>query len=187
MALGGPITFQITGYKDSGKTTLITKLIARLNKERCETAVLKHHGHGGEPDFSGSRDSERHFAAGAAATLVEGDGHIQLLAKMPGDEFTSVPSMLGVLRFFNPDIILIEGYKHDIYPKAVLLRTEEDLPLLKELTNIQAIIAWPDAMKGAKAAAGGLPLFEIGSPSFLNWFVDDYITKADSEWETPKH
>ena len=184
--MGDLITFQIAGYKDSGKTTLITKLIARLKEERYEPAVLKHHGHGGEPDFSGSRDSERHFAAGAAASLVEGDGHIQLLAKMTRDEFTSVPSMLGVLRFFNPDIILIEGYKHDIYPKAVLLRSEEDLPLLKELTNIQAIIAWPDALEGAEAAAGVLPLFEIGSPSFLDWFINDYIPKAFSELDRSK-
>ncbi|SDI31696.1 molybdopterin-guanine dinucleotide biosynthesis protein B [Alteribacillus persepolensis] len=40
---------QITGYKNSSKTTLMNKLIAKAAKNHWKTAAVKHHGHGGKP------------------------------------------------------------------------------------------------------------------------------------------
>lgn len=41
------------------------------------------------------------------------------------------------------DIILIEGYKNEHYPKVVLLRTAQDQVLLQQVTNILCVIYWP--------------------------------------------
>lgn len=166
--------FQIVGFKNSGKTTLIKNLIHLLTDQQIEVAVLKHHGHGGIPDI-GENDSEQHFSAGAAASMVEGAGTIQLLSRMSKNEPPSVPALLGVLRFFEPHVILIEGYKREIYPKAVLIKEESDLKLLNELDNIQAVIAWPDCyQKAANLVSKPIPIFQLGESDFYDWFLNEY-------------
>lgn len=39
--------FQVVGYKNAGKTTLMEQLIAVLRNEGMVVSCLKHHGHGG--------------------------------------------------------------------------------------------------------------------------------------------
>lgn len=41
---------QIVGYQNSGKTTLMEKLIQALTYEGMKVATIKHHGHGGYPE-----------------------------------------------------------------------------------------------------------------------------------------
>ena len=49
--------FQIVGFKNSGKTTLIKNLIHLLTDQQIEVAVLKHHGHGGIPDIGENQNA----------------------------------------------------------------------------------------------------------------------------------
>lgn len=61
------------GRKNSGKTTLLEKLIANLSDKGLRIATIKHHGH---PDFDidiSGRDSYRHRAAGAQSTTILSD------------------------------------------------------------------------------------------------------------------
>lgn len=169
------IVFQIVGFKNSGKTTLIKNMIHVLTNQQIEVAVLKHHGHGGIPDI-GENDSEQHFSAGATASMVEGAGTIQLLSQMSKNEPPSVPALLGVLRFFEPHVILVEGYKREIYPKAVVIKEESDFRLLKELDNIQAVIAWPDCyQKAADLVTKPILVFQLGETDFFDWFLTEYF------------
>ena len=64
-----PYLFAISGYKHTGKTTLITKLIPILNKKGYKVAVIKHDGHDFEGDVPGT-DTYKHFQAGAYGTAV---------------------------------------------------------------------------------------------------------------------
>lgn len=57
------------GRKNSGKTTLLEKVISELTARGLKIATVKHHGH---PDFDIDilgRDSYRHRMAGAQSTL----------------------------------------------------------------------------------------------------------------------
>ena len=54
----------VSGVKNSGKTTLLEKLIANLVARGIRVAVIKHDGHHFEPDVPGT-DSYRHRSAGA--------------------------------------------------------------------------------------------------------------------------
>ena len=56
----------VSGVKNSGKTTLIEKLLPALNARGVKTAVLKHDGHSFAADREGT-DTCRFLAAGAAA------------------------------------------------------------------------------------------------------------------------
>lgn len=52
-----PYIFAVCGYKNTGKTTLITKLIPVLARHGYKAAVIKHDGHDFEPDVRLSNNS----------------------------------------------------------------------------------------------------------------------------------
>src|SRR6478735_4175363 len=72
---------QVVGFQNSGKTTLVEKLIKRAKQFNLCVGSIKHHGHGGPPDSSSElKDSHRHQQAGANVAGVEGGGILQLTA-----------------------------------------------------------------------------------------------------------
>ena len=137
MALVKPLLFQVAGYQNSGKTTLSLTLIQQLTAAGLKVATIKHHGHGGKPEVVESKDSDKHVKAGAAVSLVEGGGRLVIQAD---NGFWSLSEEIDMLSIFNPDVILIEGHKQEPYPKAVILRDENDIELVEKLENIQVIL-----------------------------------------------
>ncbi len=131
---------QIVGYQDSGKTTLMEQLIKQATKEGLRVGTIKHHGHGGVPMVETSKDSSRHEQAGAMITAVEGEGTLRMSIHQKSWQLAEI---LAIYASFPMDIILIEGYKCEHYPKAVLLRTAQDHVLLQRVTNIICVIYWP--------------------------------------------
>ena len=63
----------ISGKKNSGKTTLIEKLIPILEERGIRTAIVKHDGHSFDPDVEG-KDTYRLFHAGACGTAIFDSG-----------------------------------------------------------------------------------------------------------------
>lgn len=148
--------FQVIGYQNSGKTILMEKLITRAAENGFRVASIKHHGHGGSPDM---KDSTRHQQAGAMIAGVEGDGLLQL--NIQRDSWL-LDDILSLYNTFPIDLILVEGFKKEWYPKVVLIRTEEDLPLL-ELEAIQCIIS-------------RVPLKELPYPVFRFQEEEQYLS-----------
>ncbi|MBM7583974.1 molybdopterin-guanine dinucleotide biosynthesis protein B [Bacillus pakistanensis] len=130
---------QIVGFQNSGKTTLMEKLITRAEQEGLKVASIKHHGHGGVPDNdSSSKDCIRHNKAGAIVSSVIGGGVLQLSAKVDN---WNLKEMIELYNVFPLDVIFVEGYKKECYPKVVLIRNERDLSLLYSVTNILCVIS----------------------------------------------
>ncbi|WP_423409689.1 molybdopterin-guanine dinucleotide biosynthesis protein B [Heyndrickxia sp. MSNUG] len=173
MALVKPIIFQIAGYQDSGKTTLSLKLIEHLSASGLKIATIKHHGHGGKPEVDETKDSGRHIAAGATVSLVEGDGRILIQAEQ---KQWSLLEEIEMLSFFKPEVILIEGYKNEKYPKAVILRDKGDLELLDILPGIK-VIFYRDASMARHLIDQDIPSFDTSDESGFTWLTN-YI-KAD--------
>lgn len=124
MAVGkAPSILQIVGYQNSGKTTLVEKIVHVLTESEMKVATIKHHGHGGFPEVA-QKDSERHRKAGAIVSSVEGAGLLSLSSLR---EEWSLQEIIRLYEFFEVDTILIEGYKQESYPKVVLLRSAETL------------------------------------------------------------
>ena len=63
------VIIAICGVKNSGKTTLITKLIQKFNSLGYNVATIKHDGHDFNADIEGT-DSYKHKQAGAYGTAV---------------------------------------------------------------------------------------------------------------------
>lgn len=130
---------QVVGFQNSGKTTLVSKLVERVSNTGLSVGTIKHHGHGGEPYFGDSgKDTERHRLAGASVVCVEGAGSFQITALHHKWDLTET---LSLYRHFELDVVLIEGYKQEDYPKVVLVRDSADLELLDSVTNIVCVIS----------------------------------------------
>ncbi len=107
----------IVGKSDSGKTTLLLKLIAELTLRGYRIGSVKHAHDGFEIDKEG-KDSWRHKKAGAHATLVITEDKIALVR----DDKTSYAEKMHAY-LFDVDIILAEGFKKQKFPKIEVFRT----------------------------------------------------------------
>jgi molybdopterin-guanine dinucleotide biosynthesis protein MobB len=104
------------GRSESGKTTLIEKLIPVLRRRGFRVGTIKHTHHTPELDRSG-KDSARHLAAGASTVVLASSGQIQLVK-------TGVDGGLdGLVPYFDDvDLLITEGYKQARTPKIEVLR-----------------------------------------------------------------
>ena len=139
--------FGIAGFKNSGKTTLVVELIGVLTGRGYRVATLKHAHHNFDIDHQG-KDSFKHRAAGANEVIVASAkrwAHIKELS----DE--AEPDMAELLDHFeNPDLVLVEGYKHGDHPKLELRRTGFDAPeLAGKDSSILAIVSDADIAKAS--------------------------------------
>ena len=127
------ITF--VGHSNSGKTTLIEKLIPELKRRGYRIGTIKHTHHGFSMDQKG-KDTYRHRAAGADAVLAASPGQIALVKSMPED---SLDSLLPY--FQDMDIVLVEGYKQEKKPKIEVFRSQiNQTPLFPEDNLLVAVV-----------------------------------------------
>ena len=108
--------YAVSGVKNSGKTTLITKLLPELKKRGLRVAVIKHDGHDFEPDVPGT-DSWKYVQAGADGTCVFSSRKHMIIKYAPAP---SVEELIGA--FPEADLILLEGFKYSEYPKIEVIR-----------------------------------------------------------------
>jgi molybdopterin-guanine dinucleotide biosynthesis protein B len=125
-----PFFFAISGYKNSGKTTMITSVIPELKKLGLKVAVIKHDGHDFESDVPGT-DSWRHQQAGAYGTAVFSSNRVMLTKECEGVDEKQIADA-----FPEADIILIEGLKDSDYPKYICRYPEEPLMEANHLAKL---------------------------------------------------
>ncbi|MEE1313704.1 MAG: molybdopterin-guanine dinucleotide biosynthesis protein B [Lachnospiraceae bacterium] len=124
-----PYVYAVSGYKNSGKTTMIIRLIKELTSRGYKVAVIKHDGHDFESDVPGT-DSWKHQKAGAYGTAVFSQNRL-LITK----ECTGICEKELMKAFPEADIIIIEGLKYSHYPKYICQYPKEALKSPKELAD----------------------------------------------------
>jgi molybdopterin-guanine dinucleotide biosynthesis adapter protein len=169
VALVKPIIFQVVGYQNSGKTTVTRKLIQTLKSAGVTTVTIKHHGHGGKPDVADSKDSTKHLRGGALASIVEGEGRLILQAE---NIESSLEDQIRLIKHFQPDVILIEGYKFKNFPKLLLVRDKKDLLLLTMITNVNVIMYWEEEWQGYLKQYPEIPSFHISDETAIIWLAE---------------
>lgn len=113
--------FGITGWKNSGKTTLAAKLIAELTRRGWKVSTIKHAHHEFDIDKEGT-DSYRHRKAGAGEVAIVSDRRWALMHELAGED---EPQLTEILARFSPcDLVLIEGYKRERHKKIETRRLE---------------------------------------------------------------
>lgn len=157
--------FGITGWKNSGKTTLTVRLVEELTARGYKVSTIKHAHHAFDIDRPGA-DSYRHREAGAGEVAIVSGTRWALMHEMRGEK---EPPIEEILTRLEPcDIVLVEGYKRENHPKIEARRkgTKDDQPLSKTDPAIAAI-ASDYAITGET-----LPLFNIDDISRIADFVE---------------
>ena len=109
----------IVGRHNSGKTTLIERLIAELVRRGHDVGSVKHHSHVGfDIDIPG-KDSYRHRAAGASETVIAAPGQMACVKTVEG-ELECADIVRGMP---GHDIVVVEGYRKSGLPTIEIMRS----------------------------------------------------------------
>lgn len=163
----------IVGKSDSGKTTLIEKLLPELTKKGYRIATVKHDTHGFEMDREG-KDSWRHKQAGAYSVVVSSPKKVALIRDVEKD------LNLDEIRekfIHDVDLIITEGYKKDIQPKIEIFRKEKHENLLcHEDDNLIAVVT-------NKRFDIKVPQFDLEDIPGLANFIEEKFLKSKKDEE----
>ena len=117
----------LAGWSGSGKTTLITKLIPLLVARRLRVSTLKHAHHGFDLDQPG-KDSFFHRAAGATEVIISSARRWAILHELREEPEWDLAAL--VKKISPVDLVLVEGFKRDKFPKLEIHRIANGKPLL---------------------------------------------------------
>jgi len=114
-----PVVFCVSGYSNSGKTWLVSKLINEFISGGFTVAALKHDGHDEYSDLPGS-DTDQYIRAGAQYTAIFSDTRysVHYREKITAEDFISMMKAKNE----PPDFLIIEGLKDSEYPKVGLIK-----------------------------------------------------------------
>lgn len=154
--------FGIVGYKNAGKTGLVTRLVTEINNRGFSVSTVKHAHHTFDVDRAG-KDSFRHREAGAQQVLLASGARWALMTELRGaDE----PPLADLLARLDPiDLVLVEGFKRDKHPKIEAHRKSAKNPLIAP--NDSTVIA----LASDCHVATNLPVFDLDDTKSIADFV----------------
>jgi molybdopterin-guanine dinucleotide biosynthesis protein MobB len=172
--LHNPPVLGIAAWSGTGKTTLLTRVLPLLRAQGLRVGVLKHAHHDFDIDHPG-KDSYELRKAGAGQMLVASNRRWALMVEAPVDGDVSLWDMLARLDRGNLDLILVEGFRHERFPKLELHRAALGKPLL--YPDDDAIIA----LASDTPVHTDLPRLDINDPVAIAAFILD-LCRNDTDF-----
>jgi molybdopterin-guanine dinucleotide biosynthesis protein B len=169
--MAAPIV-SFVGRSNSGKTTLIERVIPELVRAGYKVATVKHAGHGFDLDTEG-KDSWRHRRAGASSVVVLSKGSMAMFADV--SDQMRVEDVRD--RFLDPtyDLIIAEGWKHEGYPKIVIVREQiGEIPVSSE--GLLAVVS-------DKPVELSVPRFELDDVIGVTALIMKHFPRSPSRTE----
>lgn len=117
----------VVGWKNSGKTGLMERLVAEFVSRGMRVSTLKHAHHSFDVDQEG-KDSYRHRVAGATQVLLASRNRWALMHELRDEDEPTLDALLRQLT--EVDLVLVEGYKRDRHPKIEAHRADTGQPLI---------------------------------------------------------
>ena len=117
----------LAGWSGSGKTTLITKVLPVLISRGNKVSTLKHAHHGFDLDQPG-KDSFMHRVSGATEVIISSERRWAVLHELRSEREWDLPALLS--KASPVDLILVEGFKREAFPKLEVYRQTNGKPLL---------------------------------------------------------
>lgn len=156
-------------YSGTGKTTLLTQVIPLLRAAGLRIAVVKHTHHVIDLDQPG-KDSYRMREAGAQQVVLASHQRIIAMREVGHErqrEASLADAISGILPE-NTDLILVEGFKHEPYPKIELHRPSVGKPLM--FPNDGNVIAVATDEAGLEVPPH-LPKLDLNQPESIAAFI----------------
>ena len=158
-------------YSGTGKTTLLSKLLPELKSQGIRVGVIKHAHHSFDIDHPG-KDSYTLRHAGASQMLIASHTRWALMTETPDNSVApDLNEMLLHLDQSQLDLILVEGFKDEAYPKIELHRSTLDKPFLHIKDNNIIAIATDIALTTQQE----LTQLDINNINQILDFVLDYM------------
>jgi molybdopterin-guanine dinucleotide biosynthesis adapter protein len=162
----------VCGFKNSGKTTLVEKLVRHLTEMGIRVSTVKHAHHDFDIDHEG-RDSFRHRKAGATEVAVVSQQRWAIMHELRGDE---PPSLDEILAKLAPcDLVIVEGYKRDTHDKIEVRNLELSHPILAgDDPTIVAVAANGEI-------ASSVPVFDRDDVAALAQFIIKHLGLSEKD------
>ncbi|MDG1424380.1 MAG: molybdopterin-guanine dinucleotide biosynthesis protein B [Paracoccaceae bacterium] len=158
--------YGITGWKNSGKTGLMERLVSEFVKRGFSVSTIKHAHHSFDVDRSG-KDSHRHRVAGASEVLLASRNRFALMHELRAEDEPSLEVLLAKL---SPvDLVLIEGFKRDRHAKIETFRAVTGTELIA--TNDPTI----HAVASDVAMALDRPVFDLDDTAAIANFIQSEV------------
>jgi len=158
----------VVGKSDSGKTTLMERLIGAIAERGYRVASVKHHVHDFDIDVPG-KDSWRHAKAGAAVSLVSSPSKLGMTRTMDHEAtLEELQSLAG-----DVDIMLTEGYRRAGNVRIEVSRHARSTELVCEPRELFALVT-----DNTELEVGDLPVFDLDDAGGLADLVEATFLKG---------
>lgn len=167
-------------FSGTGKTTLLEQLIPLLVAENIRVALIKHAHHNFEIDHP-NKDSYKLYHAGASKMLIIAKKRVAIIERFePNRDEPTLQESVDLLNPNNLDLVLVEGFKTEHFPKIELHRSALNKPLM--FPNDPDIIAF-----SSDKALLDMPKLNKITPIALNeptQFIN-FIKRYIASWVQP--
>lgn len=157
------------GYSNTGKTTLIEKLIPLFTAQGLRVSTVKNAHHGFDMDRPG-KDSFRYRQAGSQQVLIATSERWALLTEVRGG-----PAPLDALiaQLAPCDLVLVEGFKSEgHFPRIEVRRTTNtEPPIFPRDSNVIAVAA-------DHAIDAALPVLDLNDAAKIAEFIVEHLELA---------
>ena len=137
--------FGVIGWKNSGKTGLVVRLVEHLTARGFTVSTIKNSHHSADVDHKGT-DSWRHRQAGAREVVLASDARVAQMHELRGATKPSLPELLT--RLGPCDIALVEGFKREAHPKIEAHRAATGTDLIARINDTVKAVASDEPVTG---------------------------------------
>jgi len=128
--------FGVYGFKNSGKTAVVTSIVRELRRRGKSVAAIKQVSH---PDFSIDTpgvDTDLFSKAGARSIGVISENETSIIYK-------DRKSLMDLIPFFHADYLILEGFRQALVPKIITARNKEELEkdFRREVFAVSGLVA----------------------------------------------
>jgi len=157
----------------TGKTTLLELIIPILKQQGIRVGLIKHSHHNFQIDQPG-KDSFRLRAAGASPVMLVSTHRRAIITEIVPTQEPSLDEELKLFDQSQVDLVLVEGFKAERFPKIELHRPSLKHPLLYPTDPNIIAIASDELMELPEH----LPNLDINQPQMIvDFIIKEFMEK----------
>lgn len=174
--------FGFCAFSGTGKTTLLIQLLTILKQQGMRIGAIKHAHHQFEIDYQ-KKDSYRLRKAGAEQMLVASRRRTALITELPAHHREpTLADLLGALDPTSLDLVLVEGFKRERFPKIELHRPRLGKRLLYPDDPDIIAIATDDHLTTRPCH---LPVLNLNRPDEIATFLLTHCDQRERQADGP--
>ena len=128
----------IVGWKNTGKTFFVSKIIKKLKSKNYRIASIKHAHHTFDIDHPNT-DSYIHRISGSSQVIISSSKRWAKINEIENKNEKKLDELISEIS--ETDIVIVEGYKNENHPKIEIINDKKSKFLFQDIKNVRAIIS----------------------------------------------